>query len=406
MLSVKKPAEAKEIILNSLKSILPDERVPIALALGRTLAADVIAEEYVPDFNRSSVDGYAVIAADTFGCGEAVPAMLRLAGAVEMGVRPSVSLSCGECAYVPTGGEIPAGADAMVMIEFVEDCGDEYRYITKPTAPGAHMVYKGDDIRPGKTVLKAGRLLGAQDIGVLAALGYESVPVRQKPKVGIIATGDELIRINQTPGGGQVRDINSHALQAGVQAAGAEPVMYGICPDDYEALRAAVKQAVPECDLLLISGGSSAGVKDNTRQIIDGFGDGGVLLHGIAIKPGKPTIYGLIGGKPVFGLPGHPASALFIFRLFVHPLILAMMGAQEPAAKRARALLAANLPSNHGREEYVSVRLVCAGSELCAVPVYGKSGMISVLADADGYVRIDRDCEGLAAGTAVDVLLL
>lgn len=406
MLTVKKTSEAAEIILSSLSGTMPDEQAPVTLALGRTLAFDLTAKEFVPDFDRSTVDGYAVMASDTFGCGESTPAMLRLTGEVEMGIRPNTGISKGECVYVPTGGEIPQGADAMVMIEYAEDYGDEYRYIMKPSAPGAHIVYKGDDVKPGKTVLEAGHILRAQDIGVLAALGYEFVDVRRKPRAGIISTGDELVGVNDSLRGAQVRDINSYTLYAGMKAAGAEPVMYGICPDDYETLKQKVKQAALECDLLLISGGSSVGVKDTTQKIIEELSDSGVLLHGMAVKPGKPTIYGLIGGKPVFGLPGHPVSAFFIFNKFVRPLITAMLGAKEPIEKRIKATLAANLPSNQGREEYVNVRLVQEEKGLCAVPVYGKSGLISVLAEADGYIRIDRDCEGLSAGAEVDVLLL
>ncbi len=406
MLSAKKPSEALEIVLSAYKGVMPFESIRINEALGRVLACAVEAEEYVPDFDRSAVDGYAVIASDTFGCGESAPAMLKFKGEAEIGKKPFVVISKGECVYVPTGGEIPQGADAMVMIEYAEDYGDGYKYIIKPSAPGTHVVYRGDDVKPGKKVLEEGKVLRPQDIGVLAALGKEDIQVRKKPAIGIISTGDELVKISDKPSGGQVRDINSYTIFAGIQSCGAEPVMYGICPDDYETLKETIKKAALECNMVLISGGSSVGIKDSTYRIVDELSDNGALIHGIAIKPGKPTIFGIIKGNPVFGLPGHPASAYFIFSLFVKPLILAMMGVKEHINKTVRAALTANIPSNHGREEYISVRIVPGEDKLLAEPLFGKSGMITVLSDADGYVRIGRDCEGLPADTQVDVLLL
>ena len=406
MLSVRKPGEAMDIIRKTFDRVMPCESVPITKASGRALAHDIVAQECVPFFDRSTVDGYAVVASDTFGCSDAMPAMLKLTDEVLIGQKPALTIKSGECIYVPTGGEIPPGADAMVMIEYAEDFGDGLRYISKSSAPGAHIVFKGDDVKPGKRVLEAGRILRPQDIGVLAALGYGAVEVRKRPRVGILSTGDELVGIDQTPKDAQVRDINSYTLYAGAQEAGGESVMLGICADAYDGLKNAVRMAIEDCDMLLISGGSSVGTRDATHRVIDELGNHGVLLHGIAIKPGKPTIVGEIGRKPVFGLPGHPVSAYFIFNLFVRPLIGAMLGAREGFKKTVEARLGTNLPSNHGREEYVSVRLTLVNGGLVAEPVYGKSGMITVLADADGYVRIERDCEGLMAGTPVSVWIM
>ncbi len=404
MFSVKKPAEALELILSTFGRELPYENIRIAQALGRALANDVIAQENVPQFDRSTVDGYAVVAADTFGCGESIPAMLRMAGEVLIGQKPGVRVDFGECVYVPTGGEIPLGADAMVMMEYTEDYGDGLRYISKPSAPGAHIVFKGDDVKVGKRVLEKGRVLRPQDIGVLAALGYPCVDVRKKPVVGILSTGDELAEIDEVLQDSQVRDINSYTLCAGVIQAGGEPVSFGICPDIYDKLKIAVADAIKCCDLLLVSGGSSVGTRDSTHQVIGELGS--VLLHGIAVKPGKPTIVGTVENKPIFGLPGHPVSAYFSFCQFVRPLIDAMLGAKEGLPRIVQARLTDNLPSNHGREEYVSVKLFAGEDGYIAKPVYGKSGMITVLADADGYVRIERDCEGLMANTQVDVLIM
>jgi molybdopterin molybdotransferase len=405
MLSVKNPSEALSTVLSASKEIMPAEQVPVTSALSRVLADDITAEEFVPDFDRSAVDGYAVVSSDTFGCGESMPAMLIFKGEVEIGKKPEITVTKGECVYVPTGGEIPRGADSMVMIEYATDYGDGMRYILKPSAPGAHVVYRGDDVKPGKKVLELGRQLRAQDIGALAALGHMNVPVRKKPKVGIISTGDELIGIEGKPGGAQVRDINSYALFASAESCGAEPVLYGICPDDPAALREKVKRSSSECDITLISGGSSVGVKDTTSRILEELSDSGVLFHGIAVKPGKPTIFGVIGGRPVFGLPGHPVSAFFVFNLLVRPLIRSMMGAKEQAGRKVSAVLTENIPSNHGREEYVTVRLVQRENELFAEPVHGKSGLITVLSGSDGFVRVERDCEGLPSGARVEVLL-
>lgn len=404
MFSVKKPAEALELILTEFGRVLPSESIGTSQAIGRALACDVIAQENIPQFSRSSVDGYAVVAADTFGCGESIPAMLRMAGEVLIGQKPGMRVNCGECVYVPTGGEIPSGADAMVMVEYTEDYGDGLRYISKPSAPGAHIVFKGDDVKIGKRVLEQGRVLRPQDIGVLAALGYPCVEVRKKPVVGILSTGDELVEIDNALRDSQVRDINTYTLCAGVTQAGGEPVSFGICRDEYDTLKTIVTNAIKRCDLLLVSGGSSVGNRDATHQVIGELGS--VLLHGIAVKPGKPTIVGVVENKPVFGLPGHPVSAYFSFSQFVRPLIGVMLGARKEFPRIVQARLSANLPSNHGREEYVSVRLVTGENGYAAKPVYGNSGMITVLADADGYVRIERDCEGLMAGVQVDVLLL
>jgi molybdopterin molybdotransferase len=405
MLSVKSPSEALSIVLSATGELMPAEQVPITSALSRVLAGDITAEEFVPDFDRSAVDGYAVVSSDTFGCSESMPAMLRFKGEVEIGKKPELTVTKGECVYVPTGGEIPQGADSMVMIEYAVDYGDGMRYIIKPSAPGAHIVYRGDDVKPGKTVLQSGRTLRAQDIGVLAALGHENVTVRKKPRVGIISTGDELIGIGGKPSGSKVRDINSYTLYAAAESCGSEPVLYGICPDDPEALREKVKRASSECDITLISGGSSVGLKDATYRIVEELSDSGVLLHGIAVKPGKPTIFGVIGGHPVFGLPGHPVSAFFVFDLLVRPLLRKMTGACELAGRKVSAVLTSNIPSNHGREEYVNVRLTQKENELFAEPVHGKSGLITVLSGSDGFVRIERDCEGLQSGARIEVLL-
>ena len=402
MFTVKSTQQTLDIVRENFGQLrMAEELVPILDAYGRVLASDIQSRELVPSFHRSTVDGYAVTAQDTFGCSESIPAVLRYLGAVQMGQDTSLVLHPGECAYVPTGGKIPSGADAMVMIEHAEDFQDGFIYANKPSAPGQHIIFAGDDVIPGQLVLPAGRKLCAQDIGTLAALGYSKVPVRKRPVVGIISTGDEIVGIDETPQMSQIRDVNTYSLYAGVIETGGEPRIFGVVQDDVQALLHAVAQSVPQCDLLLISGGSSVGVKDATCRVIEELGEG-IFVHGIAIKPGKPTIIGSIRQKPVYGLPGHPVSALFIYHLFVRPLIYAMLGESRkdlPASME----LTQSIPSNHGREECVPVRVVFQNAVPKAEPIIGKSGLISSFSQADGYLRIDRDCEGLAAGEMVGV---
>ena len=373
------------------------ETVPLWRAAGRVLAQDVTANEFVPDFNRSTVDGFAVKAADTFGCSESIPALLRFVGEVAMGQTPGFELGPGECAYVPTGGELPKGVDAMAMIEYVQDFGTE-RGIEKPVAPGENLIYRGDDVKPGDTILPAGIMLTAKDIGTLAALGIVDVPVRVRLKVGVFSTGDEVVPVESKTVGAQVRDVNGPLLCAALEEAGCEGVYLGICPDEKAELRRRIEQALPDVDALLLSGGSSVGIKDAVQDILSDLGE--LLLHGIAIKPGKPTIAAAVQDKPVFGLPGHPMAACFIFRLFVRPVLWKVMGTSVKEGS-VQATLTTAIPSNHGREECMPV-LLCDGK---ATPIRGKSGLITTLAGANGYLRVPRDTEGYSAGDTVTVFI-
>jgi len=384
------------------------ESVDLLASLGRILASDIVADQYVPTFDRSTVDGYAVRASDTFGASFAIPAILPCMDGTPIGGQPEPLIS-GQCQYVPTGGEIPQGADAMVMIEDVEDFGDGMRYVMSPTAPGRYISFMGDDVSPGKIVMQAGRKIRPQDIGTLAALGIQNVDVHVKPVVSILSTGDELVEIHASPENAQIRDVNTYTLSAGVTSSGAESVRYGIIKDDYSLIKASMINALRDSDMLLISGGSSVGTLDLARQVIDElvtqYEDSRVLLHGIAIKPGKPTLIASIQGKPVFGLPGHPMAAFFMFKLFVGPLIARMMGNKERHLTQ-NAILTINIPSNTGREELVPVRLAEGAGRLQAEPISGKSGLISILSEAGGYIRIPRDQEGLLSNTEVTVYLL
>ena len=402
MLSVKTPEEVLALIEEEFAP-LPGrgETVPLSAAIGRVLAEDVTAGEYVPAFDRSTVDGYAVRARDTFGCSDSIPAILSQTGQVLMGQGADKPLEPDCCIAVPTGGAVPEGADSVVMIEYTEDYGDGSIGIAKAAAPGQNMIFKGDDVYPGKPVLEQGRLLTDRDIGALAAIGCVQVPVVKKPRVGILSTGDELVPPEQQPGPGQIRDVNGPMLQALFAAAGAEVDYYGILKDEEKQLKAAVKSAENTCDLVVISGGSSVGVKDATCRIIESLGT--LLLHGIAMKPGKPTILGKCGGKPIVGLPGHPVAAYFVTKLFVLPLLSRLMG-QKVQTFTVTARLSESLSANHGRAQYQCVKLRRTGDFLTAYPIRSKSGLITTLAGADGFFCIGRDCEGLPEGAEIQVI--
>ena len=371
-------------------------------AVNRVLAYDIRSEIYVPDFNRSLVDGYAVAARDTFGCSDAIPAVLPIAYQVHMGESPSLTLTPGTCVAIPTGGAVPDGADAVQMLEYTEDYGDGTVGICKPAAPGNHMVYRGDDISPGDLLLHAGHTLLPKDIGALAALGCTQVSVIPRIRIGIISSGDELIPAGEQPAPGQIRDVNSHLLQALLSSPRASVKSYGIVSDRFEDLVRVLQDASASCDLILLSGGSSAGEKDLSRRAIEELGD--VLFHGIAMKPGKPTILGRINHIPVFCLPGHPAAAYFVTALFIKPLANRMAHHQPPPAKQ-HAVLSENISANHGRAQYNLVRLEQHSETCYAYPIHSKSGLITSLARADGYICIPRDSEGIPAGSSAEIFL-
>ena len=366
-------------------------------ALYRVLARDVSADIDIPGFDRSTVDGYAVTAADTTGASEAIPAMLQCLGRIGMGSTDAGSISPGSCRYVPTGGALPRGANAVVMIEHAELIGDD-TLVHRPVAPGENVVFRGEDFRAGEVVLERGRVLSPRDIGVAAAVGADRVSVVTPPVVGIISTGNELVPATGVPGPGEVRDANSYLAGAFVAERGCRPVYFGIVRDEREALKSAVSSALDRCDAVLVSGGSSKDERDNTAAVIADLGE--VLVHGIAIAPGKPTIIGTARGKPVIGLPGHPASAFVVLVAIVDHL-LAAMRTTAVSRRTLRARLTQNVPSTRGREDYIRVR-VRDGE---AVPVFGKSGLLNTLVQSEGLVRIPATSEGLEVGEEVEVIL-
>ena len=402
MLHVKTPEEVLALIETEFEAVAQTELVSLSCAMGRVLAQDISATEYVPDFDRSTVDGFAVRARDTFGCSDAIPAILSVQGEVFMGEGADFQLEPECCAAVPTGGAIPRGADSVVMVEYTEDYADGTVGISKSAAPGQNMIFRGDDVYPGKVILQKGRVLSSQDIGALAAIGRVQVPVVKKLTVGILSTGDELVPPEVVPKAGQVRNVNGPMLEAMLAGFGVKVINYGIVIDDETLLSETVHRAVEQCDAVLLSGGSSVGVKDAACRIIESMG--ALLLHGIAIKPGKPTILGKAGRKPLVGLPGHPVAAYFITKLFVLPLLSRLMGRKQETYT-VTAKITESIGANHGRAQYQCCRLESRDGVLYAYPIRGKSGLITTLAGADGYFSIDRDCEGLPKFAEIQVIV-
>jgi len=393
--------EAKKLAKEKFKELLNSyDDIDSASALGRVLFEDISSAEDVPGFSRSTVDGYAVRACDTYGSSNSIPAILECKGEILMGDKAEGALEGGDCYKISTGGMLPQGADAALMVEDSQDLGDGLIYGVKPVAPGENTALKGDDVKSGEIFLKKHTLLTAKEIGALAATGIEKVRVFKKPTVAIISTGDELIKPKEKPGPGEVRDVNGRLLAAAVTESGGVPLFLGIIKDDRLAIEGAIKEALEKADMLLISGGSSAGERDMTVDIIGSLGE--VFMHGLALKPGKPTIMGAVDSKPVIGLPGHPVAAFFVYKELVETIILNMTGAKL-VPRVISAKLTTNYPSNHGREEIVPVKL--SDDLSFAQPLFIMSGLITLLAEADGYIKIPRDNEGFEKGKLVDIRL-
>lgn len=380
------------------------EEVEITQAMGRVAFEDVFSQLDIPDFNRSTVDGYAVVSGDTYGAGESMPAFLNITGKVDMGKATSLRVSPGSCVYVPTGGMLPQGADAMLMIEYAEVVDDGLLAVHSPVSPGENIIFAGDDVRLGDEVLQKGRVIRSRDIGVLCAAGISHVKVSKKPRVAIISTGDEIVDPFGAVSPGQVRDINTYTLSAMVQELGGEVTGSVVLKDDYDLIRSTVEEAAGDNHIVVISGGSSVGAKDNTEKVIDSFGAPGVFVHGVAVKPGKPTILGRVGNAAVFGLPGHPVSAVIIFKLFVQELIDTLLG-KTGENIYINAVCGVNLHSSPGKETHQMVELKEEGDGFLAMPIHAKSAAISQLSRAQGMLRIPLEKEGIKKGEAVRVEL-
>lgn len=406
MLNVVSLEQAKECLINNFLTYkLSSIMVPLIESYGMCLAKDIVSSEFVPDFCRATVDGYAVIAESTFGCSEAMPAILKV---VNEEIDDLLPLQTGECRYVPTGSQIPGGADAMVMIEHVEVFFDGTIGVLKPTAPGNHLIFRGEDVKPGQCILKKGTLLKTKEIGILAAMGIDKVCVSSRPVVGIISTGDEIVSYETSPQTGQVRDVNAPMFLSYLKRNKYQTVFFGIVKDDYNEITEAIKRTILKCDILILTGGTSAGEKDMLRRVLEKIGM--VHIHGIALKPGKPTIIGSVLDKPVFGVPGNPLAAYFIFHLLIVDCLYKLQGG-EIFPQKIRAIIDTDISSNHGRKEIIPVILsenseVVDNIEQMATPIIGKSGLISTLLMADGYIIIERNSEGLNRGQLVDVYFL
>lgn len=398
------PDEARRILAR-FPPIARQESVELVQARGRVLAEDVAVPEPLPAFDRALMDGYAVRARETFGASETAPAYLALAGRIAMGGAAPGALPEGAAFEISTGGAMPPGADAVAMIEHCREAGAAQVEVGRAVAPGENVLKAGEDLSRGAVLAHRGHRLRPQDVLALASLGIGEVEVFARPRVAILSTGDELVPVDVRPGPGQVRDANGWALAVQMEDAGADAVRLGICRDDPAQLELAVRGALGGFDALFISGGSSQGARDSTAQVLARFGPPGVLAHGIAVAPGKPTILAGAGSKPLLGLPGHPVSSLVITRLFVNPLLRALggeTGPLDPFPCRVKARLARSVASKPGREDWVRVSLAGGVAE----PLLKGSGAISTALRADGLVCIPLDDEGLAAGAEVEVALL
>lgn len=381
---------------------LKTERIPLRDARDRVLAQDVISFENIPEFHRSTVDGYGVCYTDTLGAGEGLPAYLQKKFTVEMGKEAPGEIGPGECAYIPTGGMVPKGVNAVVMIEHTELFDENTIGILKSVSDQENILQKGEDIQAGSVVFTKGERLRTQDIGLLAGLGVGEVRVYQKISVGLISTGDEIVDIQQLPGLGEVRDMNRYSLGAALERDGFTLLETAVVPDQRRELQGVLKAFLKNCDLVLISGGSSMGEKDYTKEVINALGDPGVFVHGVSMKPGKPTIIGKVGKKAVFGLPGQPVSALMVYEVLVKTLT-ELFETPKTEAPYILGEMDRNFPSAAGRAHYFMVSIKKSSGKNYVTPVYGKSGTLSMMSRAVGYGVIGYNEEGLNKGDWVKV---
>lgn len=406
------PDDARELLLRHIRPIAEVERLPTAAALDRITATAITAPHALPTFRRSTMDGYAVRAADTHGATESLPSLLRVVGEVPMG-RPAGAAGGqpGEAVVVHTGGMLPDWADAVAPIEHTQRVetagpGDSEIELYRAYAAGQNVIQIGEDVAEGERLLPAGALLRPQDVGGLLAFGILEIAVTRRPRVAILATGDEVVPPEATPGPGQIRDINSYTIAGLCRRAGGLPQLLGIIADDLAALQAATGAALADSEMVVITAGSSVSARDVTVQAIAALGRPGVLLHGVATRPGKPTILGAIDGKPVLGLPGNPVSAMVQFDMLGVPAIYRLQGASgRPPRRRIWARLTHNVPSESGREDYVPARLSETDGDPRVTPVFGKSNLIFTLVQTDGLIKVPLNKGGLLAGETVEVIL-
>ncbi len=389
--------EAKKIVETNIKPITRVETISIDDASGRVLAEDMVATLNTPPFNRAAMDGYAVKARDTFNSGQFSPRILNLVGELHAGETPRTRVNAGECLQIATGAMMPGGADAVVMVEDTEAENSRVK-VFKSAYPGANVGRKGEDIKKGESVLRQGFVLDAGKIGVLASQGLQQIKVYQKPGVAILPTGEEVGEVGQKLRPGQVYDINSHTIASVVKANGAIPVRFGTVGDDAEKIKSAITEAL-KSDLVVISGGSSVGERDLLIDVLQDWGE--VLFHGIQVKPGKPTLFAMLQGKPLLGMPGYPTSCLINTYLLLLPAVRKMSLLPPRRGENVEAKLSRRVPGSVGRRQFLTVRI--DGGE--AVPVFKESGAITSIAEADGYIEIAENIDLLEKGEPVTVIL-
>jgi len=400
-------SKAQSVLRDHIQTITTGiEIVPLENALDRICAHNVVSPEDLPPAHRSTMDGYAVVASDTFGASQSMPAYLDIHGEVFMGEVPDISIGRGRCCRIPTGGILPEGADAVVMHEHTVPVDDQVIEITRPVGRGENIIRRGDDIGRGTCAVGAGQLLRPQELGLLAGLGISEVSVFKKVRVGVISTGDEIIDYRKPLQPGSIRNINSIVLSSAIIRCSGQVSDYGIVSDDESVFFTVMEQAIGENDIVLFSGGSSVGMRDLGEQVIERLGQPGILVHGVSLKPGKPVIIGLCQQTPVFGLPGHPVSAMVCFDLFVRPALQSISGlSAQDLQPTLQARLKRSINSAAGRRDVVRVKLSLKENGLEAYPVLGKSGAISTLSEAHGYIIIDEQSQGLTNDTPVTVYL-
>ena len=402
------PEKALDILFRAVSPKIKVETVQSQFASGRILAEDIESPQDLPDFRRSTVDGYAVQSQNSHGASDTLPVYLKLIGEVPMGEAPEFNINDQECGLIHTGGMLPSGSDAVVMLEDTQSLDSGEIEIFHSAAKGENVIEVGEDIKKGELIFPRGTLLRPPEIGGLLGLGIIEVKVSIPPVFGILSSGDEIIHPGEMPGPGEVRDINSYTLGALINEVGGEAIHYGIISDSRKDMLEAVKKARNECDHLIVTAGSSASARDITVEILDEMGNPGVLVHGISIKPGKPTIFAVSGDQILIGLPGNPVSALVIAMVLVKPIIQACLGYTEIRPfPTVTAELSANISSQAGREDWIPVRIIkdSRGVDI-AEPVFGKSNLIFVLARSDGLIKIPAPSTGLEAGSVVDVRLI
>ncbi len=383
------------------------EKVPVEKAFSRVLARELTAPRDLPGFRRATMDGYAVVASSTFGASESSPAWLDIAGTILMGDIPDFNIKPGQAAKISTGGMLPEGADSVVMVEHSELIDELSVEIYKSVAPLQHVIDTSEDFARDETVLSEGTFIRPQEEGLAAGLGFKEIDAFRIPKVGIISTGDEIIPVEEEPGPGKIRDINSYTLSGFIREAHAIPIRYGIIKDDFSALKNAVEKALDETDMVLLSGGSSVGTRDFTVDVLSALQDTRILVHGMSVSPGKPTILAKAGQKPVWGLPGQVVSAMVVLKIVVIPFLNTLKGlGNQSETIKIPARLSRNISSSQGRRDFVRVLLEKKGDELLAKPVLGKSGLIRTMIHADGLLEIGENVEGLEKNTMVDIILL